>query len=778
MTRRSLWSLILPGLFVVCAQAQANSLATGALVVTTADSADLTIVGPIEDSALAAAQSAQGAQGAMGAMGAMGAIAYADGTATLSPARGMTSGEIDGAANSVNNPPTIIYTADTGEAPHRQAPGKDGQAGPVDDDIRAIATDDDRATAIAVTLGTPVSGAISPGGDVDFYSFTLASPSAVTIETTGATDTAGRLQNSAGSLVEFDSDDGTGSNFRIEWTLGAGAYFIRVSGQSSSVTGNYSLSVAATADSDFTRDGAIAVTVGTPASGAISPADVDFYRFTLASPSVVTIETTGATDTAGRLEDSAGNSLEFDDSDGAGNNFRIERVLGAGAYFVRVQGQGNNITGNYSLSVTGESATAVTLGTPASGAISPAGHVDLYSFTLASASAVTIETTGATDTAGQLQDSAGGLLEFDSDDGTGSNFRIEWTLGAGAYFIRVAGQSSSVTGNYSLSVAATADSDFTRDGATALTAGTPASDSISPVGDVDYYSFTLASPSVVTIATTGTTDTAGQLQDSAGTELESDSDDGTGNNFRIIRYLGAGAYYIRVAGQTATGAYSLSVTEESVIAVTAGTPASGGISAAGDADYYSLTLTSPSVVTIETAGATDTFGLLQDSAGTELASDDDGGTGVNFRIERALGAGVYYIRVAGWFSATGNYSLSVTAEDATAVTVGTPVSGALSAPAEVDYYSFTLASPSTVIIETTGATDTYGELQNSAGTELASDDGNGTGDNFRIESALGAGTYFISISGQSSSITGAYSLSVTATAIRLRLRLFLEGPLR
>ncbi len=55
MIRRSLCSLLLPALFVVCAQAQAQN-ATGEPAVTAADGTNLTTTGPNEDNALTAAQ--------------------------------------------------------------------------------------------------------------------------------------------------------------------------------------------------------------------------------------------------------------------------------------------------------------------------------------------------------------------------------------------------------------------------------------------------------------------------------------------------------------------------------------------------------------------------------------------------------------------------------------------------------------------------------------------------------------------------------------------------
>ena len=96
------------------------------------------------------------------------------------------------------------------------------------------------ANAPAVTVGTPVSGSISERGELDFYSFTLASRSLVTIETTGTTDTWGQLWDSAGTRLESDRNGGTGNNFRIERVLVAGTYYIRVAGETDAITGNYS----------------------------------------------------------------------------------------------------------------------------------------------------------------------------------------------------------------------------------------------------------------------------------------------------------------------------------------------------------------------------------------------------------------------------------------------------------------------------------------------------------------------------------------------------------
>ena len=63
----------------------------------------------------------------------------------------------------------------------------------------------------------------------------------------------------------------------------------------------------------------------------------------------------------------------------------------------------------------------------------------------------------------------------------------------------------------------------------------------------------------MTVHTTGSLDTKGQLEDSAGAVLASDDDGGDGYNFRIVHVVSAGTYYIKVEGYDAstTGSYTI-----------------------------------------------------------------------------------------------------------------------------------------------------------------------------------------------------------------------------
>ena len=63
----------------------------------------------------------------------------------------------------------------------------------------------------------------------------------------------------------------------------------------------------------------------------------------------------------------------------------------------------------------------------------------------------------------------------------------------------------------------------------------------------------------MTVHTTGSLDTRGQLEDSAGGVLARDDDGGDGYNFRLAHAVSAGTYYIKVEGYDAstTGSYTI-----------------------------------------------------------------------------------------------------------------------------------------------------------------------------------------------------------------------------
>ena len=671
---------------------------------------------------------------------------------------------------------------------------------------------DRRASATLVALPSQTTGQIDPGNDPDFFRFVVSgtSSSRLHIRTTGRLDTQGALQRSDGGAVASDDNAGEGSNFRIRQDLAPGTYYVRVT-SAGSRTGTYTLHVEIETDDESacddhcdTRAEATLVTLPSASAGRIDPADDDdYFRFELSERGEVTAYTTGTLDTYGALYDSSGRQVANNDDGGAGLNFRIQRVLAAGTYYVRVSEFRRDTRGPYTLHLRGggcddhcdtrAGATLVALPSQTAGRIDPADDPDLFRFVVSgtSSSRLNISTTGSLDTQGTLQRADGGSVASDDDAGEGANFRIRQNLTAGTYYVRVT-SAGRRTGPYTLHIELDIgdgpppcdDHCDTRAQATQVALPSQTAGRIDPATDDDYLRFEVAERGDVTAYTAGSLDTYGVLYDSAGGEVATDDDGGAGYNFRIQRELAAGTYYVRVSAfaRSRTGAYTLHLaggetcddhcdTRAGATRVALPSQTTGAINPATDNDYFRFEVSNRDEVRIRTTGGVDTYGALYDSSGREIATDDDSGVRYNFRIQRELTAGTYYVRVSEFGrNETGAYTLQIevggeacddhcsTRAQATQVALPSQTTGRIDPADDEDYFRFELSEGGDVAAYTTGRLDTYGALYDSSGGEVATNDDGGAGYNFRIQRELAAGTYYVRISEFGRDRTGAYTL--------------------
>ncbi len=233
----------------------------------------------------------------------------------------------------------------------------------------------------------------------------------------------------------------------------------------------------------------------------------------------------------------------------------------------------------------------------------------------------------------------------------------------------------------------------------------------------------------------------------------------------------------------------------------------GAVEQAGDADYFRVEVPGAGSLTVETTGTTDTEGALQGATGQTLTEDDDGGTGNNFRVERQVQAGTYYVAVTGGENeqGIGLYTLSVrftpvgggtTVGDvvppsgsgpppagSTPPDGGEPGDGAERQPAplrlntettgtleqagEVDYFRVEVEEAGTLTVEATGAAAPvayFGArdeplLHQSAARSAGKEEPNGAA------WPVTAGTYQVAVvGGATRTQTGAYTVAVRFTA--------------
>ena len=273
--------------------------------------------------------------------------------------------------------------------------------------------------------------------------------------------------------VSLDSNDDGGLggepwNFAIATGLDAGTYYVQVSGAPSSGTGTYTVHAGTIRDTTG-RGTAQEVALGSTEVGLFeSKGDRDYFRFTLEASANVTIRSGGPfRDPVAELLNSSGNNLATNDDSflpGMVRQFVLQKFLPAGVYYVKVYAASEAATGLYSFRLE-------TVGSPGS-AIGSAvsldfdqietGNIrlrkDAHYFRIDRLRATHVWVRAVSDRvnlSGTLLDSNGNSVEanvsFQSfqDDGM-KGFTISRRLDAGTHYIRVAGSSGLIPGNYAV----------------------------------------------------------------------------------------------------------------------------------------------------------------------------------------------------------------------------------------------------------------------------------------------------------------------------------------
>ena len=326
--------------------------------------------------------------------------------------------------------------------------------------------------------------------------------------------------------------------------------------------------------------------------GSISPVgDTDWYYFIVHTTRSVRIETTTGHDTHIYLYNASGTTLlESDDDGGAGYASLIVRTLAPGRYYVRVEEHGNNfVVHTYDLRLsdsfeisdseclreqednyTRATADSLAIGGCRQGSISPIGDFDTYYFDVSTSRSLSIETATSGDTIIYLYGASGPLLESDDDGGVDWASLIVRTFEPGRYFILVHDYGNDDTiGTYNVRISdsgclSEVESNNNSARADYLVRSGCRQGSISPVGDTDWYYFTIDTARSVRIETTTGGDTVIYLYNASGTTLlESDDDGGGDRQSLIVRTLRSGTYYVRVEefdNNGTIGTYKLIVT--------------------------------------------------------------------------------------------------------------------------------------------------------------------------------------------------------------------------
>lgn len=276
----------------------------------------------------------------------------------------------------------------------------------------------------------------------------------------------------------------------------------------------------------------------------------------------------------------------------------------------------------------------------------------------------------------------GSILAFD-DNGAGlGNARIDTTLAPGSYIIWANSVGPGETGAYTLSLGLTAVAHCASVGHIAVGQSVAASlaDTDCLLGDATYADgWELTLSRLIEVAAElrsndpEVLDPFVLITDAQGNRVGYDDDGGGGRNSRLELALGPGTYHVWAntfyPGQT--GHYSLSLENACKMAPSLPLDETSAAELSTDdcrlddgsfSDRWSLTVANATTIRLDLISSMfDPYLILTDASGDVVASDDDGGSDLNARVEATLPAGTYIVW-ANTFAAgqTGAYSISAT----------------------------------------------------------------------------------------------------------------------
>jgi len=446
---------------------------------------------------------------------------------------------------------------------------------------------------------------------------------------------------------------------------------------------------------------------------------------------------------------------------------------------------------------------------------------DFYRMTLRPGQSYTFEAQGIglSDPTLRLRNAAGTQIVFDDDSGPGFNSLINFTApntlpAAGAtYFLDVRGFGGA-TGSYRVLGYTPGDQTASTGTGGSIATEQTRNAFVGVAGDHDWFRTTLSAGTTYIFTQNGSgsnplSDPYLRLRNSAGTQLAFDDDSGPGLNSRLsFTPTSTGTYFLDAGAfvNAGTGGYTLGMTEVDDIAGNTGTTRNvtisgvpngsgtgrGRINSAADQDFHRVFLRAGELYQFQANNAGGATGLsdptlsLRNSAGAQLAFDDDGGPGLNSQIQfRPTVSGNYFLDVGGFSSNVGNYNVvarEVPANTGTYSSLGVSgvvggsnsLTGDLHANGDADFHRMTLTGGRTYRFDLRGSAsgggslnDPFLELRNAGGAIVASDDDSGTGFDSRLTFAVGgagAQTFFANARAFANAGAGTYRLSATTIA--------------
>jgi ELWxxDGT repeat protein len=613
----------------------------------------------------------------------------------------------------------------------------------------------DMAAATSLTLGESTTVTLDPARSTKLYTFNGTAGQIVYLDHTATSNTDSSYTYGAWSL--YDQYGNTIGSY--QWGLGqdsgrvtlpsVGAYTLVIQGDGYWVTGTTTTTFTVWNVTDTTAP----LTLGTPVSGTISGVgQIAIYHFTLAAPTRLWFDsqsnagTWTLTGPQGTMSVQGFYSPTVDSPFSYGD--RNLGLLPAGSYSLRVTGsEGDSFAFNL---LDMSAATGLTLGESTTAVLDPANSTKLYTFTGTAGQIISLDNTSYSRTnqwrysdSWRLYDPNGSQLGGGTNAMESDYPRL--TLpSTGAYTLVLEGNNSGTT-------TATFTVSTVTDTTMPLTLGTPMSGTISGAGQIASHTFTLAAPTRLWFdSRTNSSSTSWSLTGPQGTVQSSRPFNYDDHNLGL---LPAGTYSLQVTGNEGDPfAFNL-LDMAAATSLTLGESTTATLDQVNSTAAYSFNGTAGQIVYLDSTAVSNTdsysYGSwrLYDQYGSQIGST----LWLNQNSGRITlpSAGTYTLVLQGAVNATGTTTGSFTVwnvtDTTTQLTLGTPVSGTISAVGQIASHTFTLAAPTRLWFDSrTNSSSTSWWLTGPQGTVQSSrpfyfDDLN--------LGLLPAGTYSLNVSG-------------------------------
>ncbi|HZR18708.1 MAG TPA: CARDB domain-containing protein [Verrucomicrobiae bacterium] len=626
----------------------------------------------------------------------------------------------------------------------------------------------DLAAATPLTPGTPVSKNNFAANSTDLYRFTAAPGDQVSFiyqSSSGIPNAYWRLIDPFSNILAAQSL-ASGNSGTNRLTAG-GTYTLLIEGYIGDPgLGTYAFNLQPDGNVSSTPFTGAALTIGTPIIGTLPTGTaVTNYVFTLANAARLCFDVLTNANFYWSLSGPQGvvvNNRGFPNSDSADIS-DSSLALPAGNYQLSITGA----AGDYGFELLDfSSATPMTPGVLVSNTLSPADRTVLYQFTGTAGQRLYFNGQPSSGFTYQpycrLYGPLGNILFFQSVNSDVDTFTLPQS---GTYTLTVEGRvyDTHASGNYAFNLLPITYP------TNSLTLGATISSTIATRGVRQYYTFTLATASTLYFDALTNADFYWRLDAPWGQVLDwrSFSSSDSADIADPALHLPAGSYVLGIAGNNfvVTGDYQFRLLDfATATAFTPGTAVTNTLAPADSTVFYKFTGTAGQQFYFDGQGASgftyQPYCRLYAPLGNVIMTQSVNSDFDTFTLPQT---GTYTLTVEGRIydtHASGSYGFNLVpiTYPTNSLTVGTTISNTIATPGVRQYYTFTLASASTLYFDALTTSDFYWRLDAPWGQVLdwRSFSSSDSADISDPALHLPAGSYVLAVAGNNFIVTGGY----------------------